>query len=163
MKNCSKCSVDKPLFDFFNRKDTVDKKQSWCKQCDKERSVSYLSNNKEKVKQRKSKYYQDNSDSIKQYVSKWRKDNKGLCSSYTSRRRAALLKATPSWSVEEDNIKAYNIAAYFTWASGGFVKFHVDHIIPLNHDKVCGLHVSNNLQILSSVKNLSKSNSFEVL
>jgi len=155
--------VDKPLFEFYNRKDTSDRKQSWCKVCDKARTATYTGAIKENRKQTRSAYYQNNRDSIKQYVSKWRKDNKGLCSSYTSRRRAALLKATPSWSVEEDNVKVYNIAAYFTWASGGFVKFHVDHIIPLNHDKVCGLHVSNNLQVLSAAKNLSKSNQFEVL
>ena len=36
----------------------------------------------------------------------------------------------------------------------------VDHIIPLQGEKVCGLHVENNLQILTSVQNRVKHNYF---
>ncbi len=44
--------------------------------------------------------------------------------------------------------------------SGKDEKVHVDHIIPINNNLVCGLHVENNLQIVRSSINEKKSNSF---
>lgn len=37
---------------------------------------------------------------------------------------------------------------------------HVDHIIPLSHDLVCGLHCIANLQYLDPTPNIMKSNKF---
>lgn len=38
--------------------------------------------------------------------------------------------------------------------------YHVDHILPVNHPLICGLHVPCNLQVLVGVDNIKKSNKF---
>lgn len=40
------------------------------------------------------------------------------------------------------------------------MQMEVDHIIPLNNELVCGLHVWENLQLLSVGQNRAKGNSF---
>lgn len=70
--------------------------------------------------------------------------------------------AMPSWLTEEqhEEVRRIYAEAYF-YELAGHGKHHVDHIVPLNHPDVCGLHVSRNLQILTAAENLSKSNSFD--
>jgi 5-methylcytosine-specific restriction endonuclease McrA len=66
----------------------------------------------------------------------------------------------PAWAnvIEIRNI--YKKAKQLTYETG--IKHEVDHIIPSNHPLVCGLHVENNLQILTEHENIKKSNSFSV-
>ena len=40
------------------------------------------------------------------------------------------------------------------------IPHHVDHIVPLVHELVCGLHCEANLQVLTAQQNLEKNNSF---
>jgi hypothetical protein len=41
-----------------------------------------------------------------------------------------------------------------------FPGFEVDHIVPIKHDQVCGLHVLRNLQVITRVENRAKGNKF---
>jgi hypothetical protein len=36
----------------------------------------------------------------------------------------------------------------------------LDHVVPINHPLVCGLHVEWNLQVITSAENLAKSNNW---
>jgi len=50
----------------------------------------------------------------------------------------------------------YSTCTKLTKTTG--IQHHVDHIYPLTSDWVCGLHVENNLQILTEAENISKGN-----
>lgn len=72
---------------------------------------------------------------------------------YTALRRALKNNATPTWVNRQDIKNIYN-----NCPKG----YHVDHIIPLKSEYVCGLHVPWNLQYLLAADNISKSNTFNI-
>lgn len=76
------------------------------------------------------------------------------------RQKATLKKeATPAWC-DLDLVKSlYRHARSLTEQTG--VRHHVDHIIPLRHELVCGLHVHNNLRVIPADENWRKHNSFD--
>lgn len=74
----------------------------------------------------------------------------GKNAAYAAKHRAKLLNAIPMWADLTAIERLYADAA----ASG----MHVDHIYPLQGITVCGLHVANNLRLLSPLENLKKGN-----
>lgn len=90
---------------------------------------------------------------------KWARENRDRCNAKTAARRAARIQATPPWltaEMHESMGDFYARAQEVSSATG--VPYEVDHIVPLNGEAVCGLHVPWNLQILSRVENRAKSN-----
>lgn len=72
-----------------------------------------------------------------------------------------IKRATPDWA-DMDAIKSiYKERIRMTNQDGDM--YHVDHIIPIQHHLVCGLHVENNLQIIRELDNLSKHNHFQII
>ena len=90
-----------------------------------------------------------------------RHENPHLARSYAAKRRGIKLKATPCWLTKFDlnYIKSIYLQAAELSKIENIV-YHVDHIVPLNSNKVCGLHVPWNLQILEATANMIKSNKF---
>jgi len=161
MKYCSNCATTKPLTDFYTNKNKKDGLHCFCKECSKKAKQQWKENNKNKVRDYDRKWQEQNKDKKSANYKRWQQNNRGTVNAYNSKRRADEKTATPSWA-DLDKIKSlYNVAHYFDWISGGFVKHHVDHIVPLRGKNVCGLHVEHNLQILIDKDNLRKSNNYE--
>lgn len=74
---------------------------------------------------------------------------------HAQQRRNTIKTATPPWADRKEIARIYRKASEQSKV--------VDHVIPLNHPKVCGLHVPNNLKIVTGGKNLAKGNKFRVL
>lgn len=119
---------------------------------DKVRHLNKLSRErtKDRVKARGALYYSNNKDKIKAKNKKHYEENKG---SYfvRSKLRAKALKHA-GFNHEKAAINRF----YKERPEG----YHVDHIIPINHPLVCGLHCIANLQYLTAEENLKKGNSF---
>lgn len=78
------------------------------------------------------------------------------------RRRKAIRRATPVWV--RDNVeyrreirRLYKKMAKMNRAAG-FVKYSIDHIVPLKSDLVCGLHTPANMIVIEEKINQKKSN-----
>ena len=87
---------------------------------------------------------------------RYRKANPGYYREYASLYTRKVQQAKPSWLSEFDDLfltEIYDIAVKR--------RLHVDHIVPITHKLVCGLHVPWNLQLLTPFENQSKSNKFE--
>ena len=126
----------------------------------KEKIKIYAENNKERILKYHKEYRLKNKHKIKEYTLKnkdkinktyrlYHLNNPHISKNKTSKRRATKLNATPKFA-NLDKIKEI----YKNCPKG----YHVDHIVPLQGDNVCGLHVEWNLQYLTPYDNKSKSN-----
>ena len=91
----------------------------------------------------------------------WNKKNSSKANNKTAKRRATKHCATPPWLTKDHLTEIYEMykqATYLSKTTG--VPHQVDHIVPLKGRTVSGLHVPWNLQILTKLENISKSNKF---
>lgn len=80
----------------------------------------------------------------------WSRRNKAKNCAQATKRRAIKVQAMPKW--------ADTVAINEIYKKASVLGMHVDHIVPLIHPKVCGLHVENNLQLLTPFQNFQKNN-----
>ena len=179
MKLCTSCNEEKEYIKFYKSKKSKDGMFSTCKECDKKRCKKYCKDNKDKIVKIQSKYSrsQKNKDRVNSYRSTdegkrkrkeyyckkgketkriWREGNRAKLTACQAKRRTCKINATPDWANLEKIEVLYEKCIWLGSLTG--LRYHVDHITPLQGDNVCGLHVWENLQILEASLNISKSN-----
>ena len=141
-----------------------------------QKKIAWAKTNPEKKKEADKKSYEKNKNKrlcvqkhwriknsavFKERTSEWRKNNMDYVLSKNAERRAAKLHRTPKWLTKEQKQEiqdiykmAKELQKIFPWEQ------HVDHIIPLQGVLVSGLHIPENLQILSAHLNCSKKNKY---
>ena len=132
-----------------------------CIQCDKDNKLKWRTLNKELHKTQSKTYYEKFKNERKTKMQLWKSNNLDKCAAISAKRRAAKSNATPSWlTIEQlsEIQQMYSLAKELAWLNQDGSAFHVDHIIPLQGDNVCGLHVPWNLQLLPASENFKKSN-----
>jgi len=93
------------------------------------------------------------------YKSTYKQNNPDLYKALTSFRRRRFRNATPQWLTHKQKSEIrqlYRIAITMSQTTGE--RYVVDHIVPLQGDAVCGLHVPWNLRVITQEENLKKSN-----
>lgn len=125
-----------------------------CLECAKEASRKWKLDHPEQVKARRIKNYgrykQDCPEKIIASRKKDYTDNYDRFVTNTLLRKRIIKNQIPAWA----NIEVISDIYRKARATG----LTVDHVIPLRGKTVCGLHVENNLQLLSQSENSSKGN-----
>lgn len=132
-----------------------------CSICAMNKVKKFQKENPEKIlpsmRASQKKYYNERRDRIKEARKAWKKRNPHVMTAEAAKRKAAKLKAIPKWADMKKIKEIYNDARKKTKETG--IQHHVDHIFPLRGKTSCGLHVENNLQILTAKENIAKGNS----
>ncbi len=157
---CLDCSQLKTYENFYPSKIKSNGLSSRCKHCE---SVKYKERkDSETYKLLRNKYRanrtEDHREKARLKVRDWKSKNKFKVLAQCARRRASKLRATPSWADNSKIVEIYKRSQELTISTG--IIHHVDHIVPLISELVCGLHCENNLRVIVGKENLSKGNRY---
>lgn len=122
-------------------------------------SKRWAEENKEKRNALSQKWRDENKEQFKKSCKNSRNKNKANRLANNAKRRATKLQQTVSWANIDKIESMYKFAKFMEWITLG-IKYHVDHIVPLNGKNVCGLHTHDNLQVIRAELNLKKGNKF---
>ena len=186
MKPCSRCGEVKALSEFYSASAGRYRVASQCKVCARLSVFESAERNREAInarrrarraetanpkrkpmtreeKNRKNRaymasMYKQNPETFKGRTSSWKKSNPTKVRAASASRDAQKIRATPSWANSAYMQLWYDHAAHESIRVGR--PCHVDHIVPLRHPLVCGLHNEFNLQVLTASENCSKQNRY---
>lgn len=139
-KVCTTCEVEKNINGYNKAKKGKHGVAAKCKSCHNQYAAHYREANREAI--------------IKQ-IRAYQKANLYIGNAIAAKRRASKKNATSAWASLEAIKGMYQLAAIFNRTG---INLHVDHIVPLQSDLVCGLHCESNLQLMPASDNISKGN-----
>lgn len=162
-KTCKSCREEKPLSTFYFQNGAH---MARCKECfNAERSRrnssparmqarrTYRARNRDRLTMARKQWGDANREKLAAYMREWRKGASYVHDTHvTTRGTDRRLGWANRFFIKE----AYHFARFREKVCGG--KWHVDHIVPINHPLVCGLHVEHNLQVIPASENMRKSN-----
>lgn len=159
MKTCTTCKETKQLSSFNKSKRGYLGYTSRCRECQSAYRKEYYKKNADKARKQRKEAYLQNTEREAAYRKMYNSSTSGKALKCATQRKREIAKKNrvPSWANLEKIKSYYNVCAFFNEVNG-YIKYHVDHIIPLQGKLVSGLHVENNLQVLSAKDNMRKGN-----
>lgn len=160
---CKACACEAERLRYVKNKETI-----------RNRINSRYAANKTNFREKIYTWRRANMDKHKASAKKWKAQNQERQNAYERLRYArneavkvsaaercrryqvSKRKATPKWA----DIKVMRVlyAKAKEWQRITGIEWHVDHVVPIRSDIVCGLHTWDNLQVLAGGVNLSKLN-----
>lgn len=138
-------------------------KEGRCIECVKLKDARWRAQPQNKDKMAKHRRLWDKNNPVRAaYLRKrWVDNNRYKKRASLSKRKAIKLMACPLWADLKAIQAMYEEARRLELVTG--IKYHVDHIVPLQGKLVCGLHVPANLQVITARENIRKYNTWEVV
>lgn len=158
VKTCFKCSTEKPVADFYRHVGMADGRLNKCKACCHADDVAYRVRRWGSLAAFRRASYERELElgtRTRRAPQKYGKDpesRRAASLRYFHKRRAQTQAHSDLDRFVFD--EAIRLRVLRTRLTG--IEWHVDHIVPLNHKSICGLHNAFNLQVVPGSWNVKK-------